>query len=82
MFGAPHRGTIHQLDLARFFLDELNIVSSYSATDRELDSALRLIEGRVLDVSKFISKRYPLERIGDAFDSAMLDNSVKIVVSN
>jgi len=82
LFGAPHRGTIHQLDLARFFLDELNIVSSYSATDRELDSALRLIEGRVLDVSKFISKRYPLERIGDAFDSAMLDNSVKIVVSN
>lgn len=80
LFGAPHRGSKYNLDLSSFFLDELRILSSYSATDKEVETALRWIENGSLNVSKFITGRFGLNKIDEAFSSALLESQVKVLV--
>ena len=81
LFGAPHRGSTYNLDLASFFLNELKFFSSYSAADKEVETALRWIENGSLDVSKFITARFSLGKIDEAFSSALLESQVKVVVT-
>jgi threonine dehydrogenase-like Zn-dependent dehydrogenase len=82
LFGAPHKGAIHALDLAHLFLDEQTITSSYSATDSELSIALRMIEEGKVNVKKFITGEFPLDKISDAMECARSTNQVKVVVVN
>jgi L-iditol 2-dehydrogenase len=82
LFGAPHKGAIHALDLAHFFLDELTITSSYSATDPELSIALRMMEEGKFNAKKFITGEFPLDRISDAMESARSASQVKVIVVN
>jgi len=81
LFGAPHKGATHNLDLGEFFLNEFSITSSYSTTEVELIRAIELLETRKIDVRKFITGRFPLENIGEAMSSARQENQIKIVVT-
>jgi L-iditol 2-dehydrogenase len=82
LFGVPHRGAAHNLDLARLLLDELTITSSYATSETELRQAIDLLEGRKINVSKFVTARYPLEKIDIAMESARSENQVKIIVTD
>ncbi|HVB11582.1 MAG TPA: alcohol dehydrogenase catalytic domain-containing protein [Nitrososphaerales archaeon] len=81
LFGAPHKGATHNLDLDEFFLNEFAISSSYSTTEVELKHAIELLESGKIDVRKFITGRFSLEKIGEAMSSARLENQIKIIVS-
>ncbi|MHB1867559.1 MAG: zinc-binding dehydrogenase [Nitrososphaerales archaeon] len=81
LFGAPHKGATHNLDLGEFFLNEFTVSSSYSTTEIELKRAIELLETGKIDVRKFITGRFPLERIDEAMSSARLENQIKIVVT-
>ena len=81
LFGAPHKGASHTLDLSRFFLNEFSIASSYSTTESELKQAIELLKSKKIDVSKFITGRFPLEKIEDAMSSARLENQVKVIIN-
>ncbi|MHB8568325.1 MAG: alcohol dehydrogenase catalytic domain-containing protein [Nitrososphaerales archaeon] len=81
LFGAPHRGSTHQLDIAKLFLQELKLFASYSATDGEISAALLILENHSINVNKFISSRFPLNRVEDAFGSAGHENQIKVVVT-
>ena len=82
LFGAPHRGATHNLDLTRLFLDSLTLTSSYSATDEDLQAALDILEERKINVNKFITSRFPLAKVEDAMSSARENNEVKVLVTN
>jgi L-iditol 2-dehydrogenase len=82
LFGAPHKGSLHNLDLSRFFLDEFTINSSYSTTEQELGQALDMLQKKKINVRKFITSTYPLGKIEQAFSSARLENQVKVVVTS
>jgi len=82
LFGVPHKGSTHTLDLARFLLDELTITSSYATSETELRQAIQLLENNRIDVSKFVTAKYPLEKIETAMDSARSENQVKIIVTD
>jgi L-iditol 2-dehydrogenase len=81
LFGAPHKGSNHKLDLSSFFLDEINITASYSTSENELREAIDLLQRKVIDVKKFITAKFPLEKIEDAMSSARLENQIKILVT-
>ena len=81
LFGAPHKGSSHTLDLSHFFLNELSITSSYSTTESELKQAIELLQSKKIDVGKFITGKFPLEKIEEAMSSARLENQVKIIVN-
>ena len=82
LFGAPHKGSTYNLDLANLFLSETSIAASYSTTDEELSEAIRLLEGRKIEVRKFVTSTYSLERVEEAMATARSDNQVKVVVTN
>jgi L-iditol 2-dehydrogenase len=81
LFGAPHKGASHNLDLSKFFLDEFTISSSYSTTEVEIAQALELLENRKIVVKKFITGKYHLDRISEAMSSARSENQIKVVVT-
>lgn len=81
LFGAPHKGAMHSLELSRFFLDEHTITSSYSTTETELSEAIQLLEKRLINVKKFVTGKFPLGRIEEAMAGARLENQIKIIVS-
>jgi L-iditol 2-dehydrogenase len=80
LFGAPHKGSMYSLDLSDVFLRELTITSSYSATDEELIKAIEILESLKIKVDKFITSRYPLEKIEEAMNSARAERQVKVVI--
>jgi L-iditol 2-dehydrogenase len=82
LFGVPHKGATHNLDLARFLLDELTITSSYATSEAELRRAIDLLENKKIDVSKFITAKFPLAKIDTAMDSARSENQVKVIVTD
>lgn len=81
LFGVPHKGATHVLDLASLLLDELTITSSYATSEKELQHAIRLLEGRKIDVNKFVTSHYPLEKIAEGMASARAENQVKVLIT-
>ena len=81
LFGVPHRGSFHQLDLASLLMDELTITSSYATSEKELQRAIKLLEDRKINVKKFVTSKYPLERIEDAMTAARSDGQVKVLIT-
>jgi L-iditol 2-dehydrogenase len=82
LFGAPHKGASHQLDMASLFLNEQIITTSYSATDVDIAEALHLLEEKRISVAKFVTGRYPLEKIDEAFASARSEGQVKVLINS
>jgi L-iditol 2-dehydrogenase len=81
LFGVPHKGATHSLDLARLLLDELTITSSYATSESELLKAINLLENKKIDVKKFVTSTYPLEKIDEAMSAARFDNQVKVLIT-
>lgn len=81
LFGAPHKGAIHDLDLAELFLSEFTITSSYSTSEKELAQAIRLLEEGKINVRKFITSKFPLDRIEEAMATARKDDQIKTIVT-
>jgi L-iditol 2-dehydrogenase len=81
LFGVPHKGASHNLDLADLLMDELTITSSFATSEKELKLAIELLEERKIDVNKFVTSRYPLEKIDEAFSAARSEKEVKVLVT-
>lgn len=67
IFGAPEKGEKALLDFSYIFLNEINIVTSYSTSELETNLALRLISSGVVRFSDLITHRFKLSEIGEAF---------------
>ncbi len=83
LFGAPPRGTTASVDLSRFFIRELSLVTSYSTTEREMKAALKLIQSGTLNLQTMITHRFPLKEAEEAFRVAdEAKNALKVLVLN
>jgi len=81
-FGVPSKGATHQLDLVSFFLSELTLLTSYATGEQELQKAIELLEAKKIDVKKFISGTFRLEKIVEAMDAARSEDQVKVIVTD
>ena len=70
IFGAPKKGERESLDFSYIFLNEISIVTSYSASELETNLALRLISSGVVRFSDLITHKFKLEKIDEAFEVA------------
>lgn len=67
----------------RIFFSEIKVVGSYSTSHLETRMALELMKNHRVEVGEFISHRFPLEEIGEAFKLASGDkNCLKIVITS
>jgi len=70
IFGAPKKGERESLDFSYIFLNEISIVTSYSASELETNLALRLISSGVVRFSDLITHKFKLDKIDEAFEVA------------
>jgi len=83
LFGAPARGAMLSVDISRFFIREITLLSSYSTSEVEMRMALQLIESKRIDPTKTITHRMRLEKVTDAFRLAESGKDVgKVVIEN
>jgi L-iditol 2-dehydrogenase len=81
LFGAPRKGAKYELDLQSFLLHDLSFLSSYATTEREIDVALKLLESKKINVKKFVTTIFTLERVKEAMDAAGSESFVKVLVT-
>src|SRR5208282_1185655 len=83
LFGAPARGTQLTFDASRMWIREINFLSSYSASEQDMQMALDLIQQRRISPSAMITHRFPLSKISDAFHVAgIAEDAGKVIVEN
>lgn len=67
----------------RLFFSEIKLIPSYSTSHIETRTALKLISSGRIKARELITHRFPLSRIGDAFETAAKEKEcLKVVVLN
>ncbi len=83
MFGVPSKGSNVTLDVSRIFSNEIRLIPSLAASEKETNHALELITSRKLDIKPIITHRFSLERAQDAIRCAYeAKDAMKVVVTS
>ncbi len=80
LFAPPPPGGQLSFDANRLFFDEITVQASYSAAARDTLAALCLLANGNLDTAGMVSHRFPLDRAGEALDTARRQDGVMKVV--
>jgi L-iditol 2-dehydrogenase len=68
-------------DASKIFIREISIVPSYSTSELEINTALKLMLSKRIDVAQLITHRFRLGQVKKAFDlDAQKKDSLKTVV--
>jgi L-iditol 2-dehydrogenase len=82
MFGVPSKGAKLDLDMSKIYSKEITLVTSYAASDKDTQAALKLIESSQIDVKQLITHTYSITDSQKAFDHARSgDNAMKIIIT-
>jgi len=57
-------------DASRIFIREISIIPSYSTSELETNMALKLMLAKRINATQFISHRFKLKQIKEAFECA------------
>ena len=83
MFGVPSKGAMIDLDMDKIYSKEINIVSSYAASDFDTKDALEKISSKKIRVKQLITHRYNLDESQKAFEHAKTGkDAMKIIINN
>lgn len=83
LFGVPSKDVSITLDLNHLFTNEIRIVPSLAASEKETGEAFELITSKKLDIRPIITHRFSLERAGDAIRCAHeARDAMKVVVTS
>ena len=83
LFGAPEKGEKTEVDFSRLFIEEKNIVTSYSTTETETNAVLHMLTKKVFTLKQLITHTYSLEKAEEAFQKARDPNtSLKVVLTS
>ena len=83
LFGVPSKGATMNIDMSVIYSKEITLVTSYAASDRDTESALKLIESGNVDVKQLITHTYKISDSAKAFEHAHQgSDSMKIIITN
>ncbi|MEM0440456.1 MAG: zinc-binding dehydrogenase [Candidatus Caldarchaeum sp.] len=83
VFGAPEKGEKTEIDFSRLFIEEKNIVTSYSTTEIETNEVLMLMKNGRFSARKLVTHVYDLEDAVKAFETAHdASRSLKVVLTS
>ena len=83
LFGVPAKSSTAEVDLSFLYANEISILSSYAATERETNQALRLLGNRRLNFGSLITHKFELENSVSAFRCAHdARDAMKVVIFN
>ncbi len=70
LFGAPAQGALFNLDISSLFARQISVITSYSCVEAEIQTALKLVARKALDLASIITHRFPLKEAPKALDFA------------
>ncbi|MCF6462180.1 zinc-binding dehydrogenase [Clostridium sp. Cult1] len=78
--GFPKTNYMVELDGNRIHYDEIVVIGSYAYSRKECDEAMNLIREGAISVDNYISRKFPLEDIGEAMVLATKAEVMKIQI--
>ena len=78
--GLPKHDPVSSLDMNQLHYKELAILGAYGATHRQYRITMGYLDRRKDDLARVVTHRYPLERIGDAFETIRSGAGLKMVI--
>ena len=82
MFGVPSKGAMLNMDVGKIYTQEITLVTSYAASDKDTKEALELLTSSKIDVKQLITHTYPITDTQKAFDHARSgDDAMKIIIT-
>ena len=83
IFGAPEKSEKVELDFSWLFINEVDIITSYSASEIETTAILRLLENGTIFFNDIITHRFRLSQAEESYEGAKdSSKSLKVVVEN
>lgn len=83
LFGVPPKSSKVQLDVNRLFSNEIRLIPSLAASEKETNHALELIKTKRIDIGSIITHRFTLERVEEAIKCAHeAKDAMKVVVTS
>ena len=83
LFGVPPKGSNVQLDVNHLFSNEIRLIPSLAASEKETNQALELIATKRINIKPIITHRFSLEKAEDAIKCAYEAKDVmKVVVTS
>jgi L-iditol 2-dehydrogenase len=82
IFGEPQKDIKVNIDLNKIYSKEINIKTTYAATNKEIQEALHLIKIKEIDVNKIITHRYNITQSKDAIENAHHREVIKAIIIN
>ena len=78
--GLPKHDPVSPLDMNELHYKELTIRGAYGATPRQYRITMGYLERRRADLAPVVTHRFPLERIGEAFETIRAGTGLKMVI--
>ena len=80
-FAVPKPGVNIEIPINDYWRNEVTIMTSYGAAPQDLDEAYDWIKSKKLNVVDLISHRFPLNKVGQAFNTVCEANeSMKVIL--
>ena len=78
--GLPKHDPVSPLDMNQLHYKELAILGAYGATHRQYRITMDYLDRRKEDLARVVTHRYPLDRIGEAFETIRAGTGLKMVI--
>jgi len=78
--GLPKHDPVSPLDMNELHYKELVISGAYGATHRQYRITMDYLARRQDELARVVTHRFPLERIGEAFDTIRSGTGLKMVI--
>jgi L-iditol 2-dehydrogenase len=78
--GLPKHDPVSPLDMNQLHYKELAILGAYGATHRQYRITMGYLDRRQDDLARVVTHRFPLERIGEAFETIRSGAGLKMVI--
>jgi L-iditol 2-dehydrogenase len=78
--GLPKHDPVSHLDMNQLHYKELAILGAYGATNRQYRITMRYLDRRQKELGRVVTHRFPLEGIGEAFETIRTGSGLKMVI--
>ena len=78
--GLPKHDPVSPLDMNQLHYKELAILGAYGATHRQYRITMDYLDRRQEELARVVTHRFPLERIGEAFETIRSGAGLKMVI--
>jgi L-iditol 2-dehydrogenase len=78
--GLPKHDPVSPLDMNELHYKELSILGAYGATHRQYRITMGYLDRRKEDLEPVVTHRFPLDKIGEAFETIRAGTGLKMVI--